>query len=257
MRAAQRSKTSCFRTAGTSGSRSPSSWRSGVPTSLASTDCPPWAPSSARPIHARSARRANCCHVRSCSYPASGRRARRPQTWPARSRVALRARSSASRGTSSTRSGFPGWTGAARPPPRRRSTPATCGPCRAGSRLDMDPGRRRELTRYGAPAAFLLAVTIAALLVKSGLDNGSQDQTVAAPTTTARTTTTAPTTTITLTSSTTATTAPANAQYYVIESGDTLGAVAAKYDTTLDELLTLNPSVDPSGLQPGQRIRVG
>ena len=119
----------------------------------------------------------------------------------------------------------------------------------------MDPGRRRELTRYGAPAAFLLAVTIAALLVKSGLDNGSQDQTVAAPTTTARTTTTAPTTTITLTSSTT--TAPPNAQYYVIESGDTLGAVAAKYDTTVDELLTLNPSVDPSGLQPGQRIRVG
>jgi LysM repeat protein len=121
----------------------------------------------------------------------------------------------------------------------------------------MDPGRRRELTRYGAPAAFLLAVTIAALLVKSGLDNGSQDQTVAAPTTTAQTTTTAPTTTITLTSSTTATTAPANAQYYVIESGDTLGAVAAKYNTTVDELLTLNPSVDPSGLQPGQRIRVG
>jgi LysM repeat protein len=121
----------------------------------------------------------------------------------------------------------------------------------------MDPGTRRELTRYGAPAAFLLAVTIAALLVKSGLDNGSQDQTVAAPTTTAHTTTTAPTTTITLTSSTTATTTPANAQFYVIESGDTLGAVAAKYDTTVDELLTLNPSVDPSGLQPGQRIRVG
>ena len=121
----------------------------------------------------------------------------------------------------------------------------------------MDPGRRRELTRYGAPAAFLLAVTIAVLLVKSGLDNGSQEDTVAAPTTTAQTATTAPTTTISLTDSGTVTTTPANAQYYIVESGDTLGAIAAKYDTTVDELLTLNPDVDPSALQPGQRIRVG
>lgn len=123
----------------------------------------------------------------------------------------------------------------------------------------MDPGRRRELTRYGAPALFLLAVTIAVLLVKAGLDNGSQDESVAAPTTSARTTTAAaPTTTITLTDSgTVSTTAPANAQYYVIQSGDTLGGVAAKYNTTVDQLLTLNPGVDPSALQPGERIRVG
>ena len=121
----------------------------------------------------------------------------------------------------------------------------------------MDPGRRRELTRYGAPAAFLLAVTIAVLLVKSGLDDGSQEETVAAPTTTTQTATTAPTTTISLTDSGTITTTPANAQYYIVESGDTLGAIAAKYDTTVDELLTLNPDVDPSALQPGQRIRVG
>ena len=104
----------------------------------------------------------------------------------------------------------------------------------------MDPGRRRELTRYGAPAAFLLAVTIAVLLVKSGLDNGSHTETVVIPTTTARTTT-----------------AAANGRYYVIQSGDTLGSIAANYNTTVDELLTLNPSVDPSALQPGQRIRVG
>src|SRR5204862_1309975 len=121
----------------------------------------------------------------------------------------------------------------------------------------MDPGRRRELTRYGAPAAFLLAVTIAVLLVRSGLDNGSHEETVAAPTTTAQTTTAAPTTTISLTDSTQVTTAPANAQYYVIQSGDTLGAIAAKYNTTVDELVTLNPEVDPTALQPGQRIRVG
>jgi len=124
----------------------------------------------------------------------------------------------------------------------------------------MDPGRRRELTRYGAPAAFLLAVTIAVLLIKSGLDSGSHKQTVAAPTTTARTTTTAaPTTTITLTNSGTVstTTAPANAQHYTIQSGDTLGSIAAQYNTSVDQLLTWNPGLDPTTLQPGQRIRVG
>jgi LysM repeat protein len=124
----------------------------------------------------------------------------------------------------------------------------------------MDPGRRRELTRYGAPVLFLLAVTIAVLLVKAGLDNGSSEDTVATPTTTAQTTTSAaPTTTITLSDSGTVstTTAPANAQYYVIQSGDTLGTIASNYNTTVDELITLNPGIDPSALQPGQRIRVG
>lgn len=125
----------------------------------------------------------------------------------------------------------------------------------------MDPDRRRELTRYGAPALFLLGVTVAVLLVKSGLDNGSSQETVVAPTAAAHTTTTAPTTTITLTDSGTSTTgtttAPANAQYYVVQSGDTLGSIAGTYNTTVDELMTLNPGVDPSALQPGQRIRVG
>jgi LysM repeat protein len=117
--------------------------------------------------------------------------------------------------------------------------------------------RRQELTRYGAPAAFLLAVTIAVLLVKAGLDNGSETDTVAAPTTTARTTARPTTSTkLVLTGTTTATT-PANARYYVIQSGDTLGAIASQYDTTVEQLLTLNPDIDPSALQPGQRIRVG
>src|SRR5689334_23174390 len=112
----------------------------------------------------------------------------------------------------------------------------------------MDPVRRRELTRYGAPAAFLLAVTIAVLLIKSGLDSRTKEQTTRAPTTTAPTTTAAaPTTTITLTGSPTVstTTAPANAQYYTIQSGDTLGSIASQYNTSVDQLLTWNPGVDP------------
>jgi LysM repeat protein len=124
----------------------------------------------------------------------------------------------------------------------------------------MDPVRRRELTRFAAPVAFLAAVTVAVLLVKSGLNgSGSQETTSAAPTTVAHTAPAAPTTTIVLTDvgTGTTTTAPANAQYYVIQSGDTLGGIAAKYNTTVDELLTLNPAVDPNALHPGDRIRVG
>jgi LysM repeat protein len=122
----------------------------------------------------------------------------------------------------------------------------------------VDPGRRRELTRFGVPAAFLLAVTIAVLLVKAGLDHSdSQSTTVPAPTTTAARTQPGTTTKLVLTGTVGTTTAPANAEYYVIETGDTLGGIAAKYDTTVEQLLTLNPELDPNALQPGTRIRVG
>ena len=123
----------------------------------------------------------------------------------------------------------------------------------------MDPGRRRELTRFGVPAAFLLAVTIAVLLVKAGLNSsGSETTTIAAHTTTAPAKTQPATTTkLVLTGTVSTTTAPSNAQYYVIETGDTLGGIAAKYNTTVEQLLTLNPELDPNALQPGTRIRVG
>jgi LysM repeat protein len=124
----------------------------------------------------------------------------------------------------------------------------------------VDPRRREQLTRYGAPAAFLAAVTIAAILVKAGL-NGSSSTTVAiTSSSTARTTTAATTTTkLVLTappgSTTTETTTP-GAEYYVVVSGDTLGSIAQKYNTTVDELTTLNLGIDPTALTVGQKIRI-
>lgn len=113
----------------------------------------------------------------------------------------------------------------------------------------MDARRRRELTHYGAPAAFLLVVTIAVLLIKAGLTGN------------ARTTTTTelrPTSTATTTSSTTATTTTtAAARYYTIQPGDTLGAIAIREHTSVAALLQLNPGIDPQALHTGQRIRVG
>ena len=118
----------------------------------------------------------------------------------------------------------------------------------------MDPRLRRELTRYGAPAAFLAAATIAVLLIKAGLSGGSGETTTGAALPTGTTTSATQTHSSTTTASTTTTSA---ARYYTIQSGDTLGSVAIQQHTTVDELLRLNPGVNPEGLHVGQRIRVG
>jgi LysM repeat protein len=107
-----------------------------------------------------------------------------------------------------------------------------------------------RLARWGAPAAFLLAVTVAVLLVRSGLDNGDETTPPAATTTAATTTAPARTTTAGTT------TAANGAEFYVIQSGDTLAVIADRYDTTVEELLVLNPDVDPVALTVGERIRV-
>ncbi len=112
-----------------------------------------------------------------------------------------------------------------------------------------------RLARYAAPAAFLLAVTVAILLVRAGLDNG----TASAPPPPPTTTTTEVTTTTTAKPGTTATgtgTVPADAEFYEIQAGDTLAVIAGQHGTTVEQLLTLNPNVDPVALTVGQRIRV-
>jgi LysM repeat protein len=126
----------------------------------------------------------------------------------------------------------------------------------------MDPRTRQQLTHYGAPAAFLVAVTIAVILIKAGLNGGSgSTTTVGLPTTTTTKAATTPTKLVLTgpqgpnTATATDTTAP-GAEYYVVQSGDTLGSIAEKYSTTVDELTALNPGIDPTALHIGQRVRV-
>jgi LysM repeat protein len=105
-------------------------------------------------------------------------------------------------------------------------------------------GWRAEFKRYAAPVAFLAAVTIAVLLVRSGLEGNSSSS----PTTGVTTTVTTPTTT--------ATTRHRRPKYYRLRAGETISDVALRFNTTVEDLLKLNPKIKPTQLTIGQRIRV-
>jgi LysM repeat protein len=109
---------------------------------------------------------------------------------------------------------------------------------------------RAGLARIAAPAAFLLGVTVAVIVVRASF-SGSEDGTPVT-TGTRATTATRPATTATTRRTTTAT----EARFYTIEAGDTFGSIAARFDTSVERLIELNPGVDTTELRIGQRIRV-
>jgi LysM repeat protein len=119
------------------------------------------------------------------------------------------------------------------------------------------PARQREAADWGvrllAPAAFLAAATVAVLLIRAGLDSNAAEPAATRPTATARPARTA------TKPATTRARPPAPApvrRTYAIEEGDTLDQVALDHDTTVERLLQLNPRIDPTSLQVGQRIVV-
>ncbi len=113
---------------------------------------------------------------------------------------------------------------------------------------------RRQLARL-TPVAFLLAVTIAVLLIRSGLHSGPgvEGTSTFGPVTSASTATGTAARTRT---STGAAGESAAGRYYTVRKGDTLDAIAARVGTTIAKLEALNPSVNPTTLQVGQKIRV-
>jgi LysM repeat protein len=105
---------------------------------------------------------------------------------------------------------------------------------------------RSRLTRWAAPIAFLAMITISALVVRAGLTQGGHHH---------------PNTTTTTVTSTTKKKHGHHskrqvARTYIVVSGDTLASIAAKTGTTVDTLKKLNPGIDPTTLQVGQKIRV-
>jgi LysM repeat protein len=116
------------------------------------------------------------------------------------------------------------------------------------------PRRRRRsagLARYAAPIAFLLAVTVAVLLIRAGLNGGgSTTTTERGPVTQASTAKTPP-------PGTTRRARTRHAgRFYTVESGDTFGSISAKTGVPIAELERLNPGVSSNSLQVGQRIRI-
>jgi LysM repeat protein len=112
---------------------------------------------------------------------------------------------------------------------------------------------RRSPARYAAPVAFLAAVTVAVLLIRSGLDDAGSPARPAGTVLETRAATTQPEPATTAAATTTG---PAEGRTYVIQAGDTLDEIALRFDTTVEQLLVLNPEIDPVSLQLGQTIRV-
>ena len=93
---------------------------------------------------------------------------------------------------------------------------------------------RATVARVAAPVAFLVAATVAVVLVRAGLreddaPGGSTGGVVAVTT---------------------------GQQHVTVRRGDTLQSIAARSETSVAELRRLNPGLDPSALQVGVTIRV-
>jgi membrane-bound lytic murein transglycosylase D len=110
----------------------------------------------------------------------------------------------------------------------------------------------RNWNRYAAPTAFLLAVTIALLLVRSALHQGDPTVVPVRPASRPAATTTAPATT----GSTGSTTASAGRRTYTVVAGDTFGVIAEKTGTSVADLERLNPGTSSTSLHIGQKLRV-
>jgi LysM repeat protein len=111
--------------------------------------------------------------------------------------------------------------------------------------VEHEGERRLWAARLIAPLAFFAAATLLIILIQAGLSGGGSETTTASAPTVSTPSTTAPTTT-----------GKKKKQFYRVHGGDTLESIAAKFDTTVDDLLQLNPNVDPLALSPGQKIRV-
>ncbi len=103
----------------------------------------------------------------------------------------------------------------------------------------------RNVRRFAAPAAFLAAITIGAIVVRAGFEHGRHPAT-------AQTTTVA----TKPRKSGAHNHKPHHGKTYTVQSGDTLESIATKTGTTVARLEQLNPGVNPTALRIGEKIRV-
>jgi LysM repeat protein len=101
---------------------------------------------------------------------------------------------------------------------------------------------RTWAARLVAPLAFFAAAVVLILLVQSGLGADDSDPGTSVTPPAAETTS--------------GTTVATERKRYRVRRGDTLESIAARFGTTVERLIELNPNIDPLALSPGQKIRV-
>ncbi len=103
--------------------------------------------------------------------------------------------------------------------------------------------QQQEWRRYAAPAAFLLAVTVAVVLVRSGLEHGSSS-----PRTTTTTRRIPPSPQVSTTAN--------KREYWRVRAGDTFGVISTKTGVSVARIQRLNPKVTSTSLFIGEKVRI-
>ncbi|HEV2059362.1 MAG TPA: LysM domain-containing protein [Solirubrobacteraceae bacterium] len=107
-----------------------------------------------------------------------------------------------------------------------------------------------DLQYYVLPALLALLIVGTFLVI---VTSGGGDAPAGAVDRPARTSTTATTSTST---STTPATASSSGRFDKVRPGDTPTSIAERAGISTERLLELNPSIDPSGLKPGQTLKL-
>jgi LysM repeat protein len=119
----------------------------------------------------------------------------------------------------------------------------------------VDPDRFRVwVARLAAPLAFFFAATVLVVLVQRGLESDAGEAGSGGTPTEVETPTT-PTTEPNGTTTTAAGGACPRPRVRV-RAGDTLESIATRCEVDVDQIIELNPGIDPLALTPGQRVRI-
>jgi LysM repeat protein len=123
----------------------------------------------------------------------------------------------------------------------------------------------RTPTRWLAPIALLVALAAVGYVVRDFSSSASEEEPAATQTTTSERESQGggsdeeeePATTTEGDGETTTSTTPRNGKKSVrVGPGDTLGSIAEENDLTVEEVLELNPDLDPNSLNVGDRVKL-
>ena len=119
----------------------------------------------------------------------------------------------------------------------------------------VDPDRLRVwVARLAAPLAFFFAATVLVVLVQRGLESNEGEAGASGGTSTEVDTTTTATTTPDGTTTNAA--GPCLRNRARVREGDTLESIAARCEVDVNQIIELNPGIDPLALTPGQVVRI-